>query len=101
MPEKHNTKIILTHQQSLTNCYNPGRSKAELLTWSGITIGKIPHHTTTAISLYLQFRAIQAIQYYVNCTVQRRTMSYNAVRGHTLYMDATSALLVKFYPLLM
>ena len=34
------------------NCYNPGQSKAELLTWSNITIGKLPppqqhQHTTT------------------------------------------------------
>ena len=48
-------------------------SKAELLTWSGISIGKIaPHHTTTTPYVPLQFRAIQAIQYYVNSTVRRR-----------------------------
>ena len=49
------------------HCCNPGQSKAELLTLSSITIGKIspPHH----IYVSLQFRAIQAIKYYVNCTL--------------------------------
>ena len=44
---------------------------------------------TTTTCVPLQFRDIQAIQYYVNCTEQRRTS----------YMDATIAFLVKFYPI--
>ena len=60
--------IIATTSDYCLYCHNPGQIKAELSTWtwSGNTIGKIPHHTT-----------IQAIQYYVNFTVQRRTTSYD------------------------
>ena len=54
------------------NCYNPGQSKAELLAWSSITIGNLPPPCVP-----LQFRAIQAIQYYVNCTVGHRAMLYD------------------------
>ena len=67
------------------NGYNPGQSKAELLTWSSITIGKIlppPHH------IYVP-QLFRAIQYYCQlcCTttydvVRRRTNPYDAIRGH-------------------
>ena len=45
----------------LIYCYNPGQSKAELLTWSSITIGKLPHHHTTPPPPYVPqlYRAIQ------------------------------------------
>ena len=49
-------------------CYNPGQSKSELSNWSSITIGKLPPPPYVP----QLFRAIQAIQYYVNCTVRRK-----------------------------
>ena len=60
-----------------------GRAKQSCPTYSVITIGKIPHHTTTTTQCVLQlFKAIQAIKYYVNCTVRSRKKSlYNVVQN--------------------
>ena len=51
------------------------QSRAELLTWSSITIGKLPTTTPPPYAPQLS-KAIQSI----------RTMSYNVVRGH--YLEA-------------
>ena len=50
-------------------CYNAEQNKAELLTWSSISEENYHHLRTTTTSVPLQFRAIQAIQYFINCTV--------------------------------
>ena len=70
-----------------TYWHNPGQSKAVLSTRSEITIGKLPpHHTTTPHHHICVFttRAIQAIKYYVNCTlydiVWHCTTSYEVTR---------------------
>ena len=51
-----------------------------------------PHHHHVS----LQFRAVQ---YYVNYTLQCRTTSYDVIHGPQLYIGATIAILVKFYPI--
>ena len=63
--------------QDVGNYHNPGQSEAKLsnLEWyyyRKITTTPSPHTTTTPPPhVPLQLKAIQCIQYYVNCTVQR------------------------------
>ena len=54
--------LVSIYRYGNHNCYNPGQSKAELLTWSSITIGKLPPPPYVP----QLFRAIQ----YIIATIQ-------------------------------